>query len=165
MCRIYPRFCYQTPNLEIYYHLPVQNQWFCKGLSRGRSRSDRASSAHRAGKRWDALLQNGIGKNKFTRIQMESGQILGRKNPSRYLKYVTNHSVLAFPTNLSHCLDTRATEIVSLSGSLRKGWKPAWLSISLPCLNSVGTNAELGRSQNLQPAAEDSADQCSSLSS
>lgn len=83
-------------------------------------RQSQLSTQH-VGKRWDALLQDGIGKNKFTRVQMESRQILERKDPSRYLKYLTNHSVLASPTNLSHCLDTRATEIVSLAGPLRKG--------------------------------------------
>lgn len=74
-----------------------------------------------AGKWWDALPQDVVGKNKLTMVQRASGQILGRKNPPRYLKYLTNHSALGFPTNLFHCLDTRATEIVSLAGPPRRG--------------------------------------------
>lgn len=81
----------------------------------------RQLSTQHVGKRWDALLQDVVGKNKFTWVQKASGQILGRKNPSSYLKYLTNHSVLGFPTNPFHCLDTRATEIVSLAGPLRRG--------------------------------------------
>lgn len=81
----------------------------------------RELSTQHVWKWWDALLQDVVGKNKFTCIQRASGQILGRKNPPRYLKYLTKHSVLGFPTNPFHCLDTRATEIVSLAGPLRRG--------------------------------------------
>lgn len=39
----------------------------------------RQLSTQHVGKRWDALLQDVVGKNKFTWVQKASGQILGRK--------------------------------------------------------------------------------------
>lgn len=57
----------------------------------------------------------------FTWVQRASGRALGRKNPSIYLKYLTNYTMLGFPMNPLHRLDTRATEIVSLAGPLRRG--------------------------------------------
>lgn len=64
------------------------------------------TSQHTAGREVEGCLATGCRMKKY--IYMD--KFLEEKNPSGYLKYLTNHTVLGFPPNPFYRLDTRATE-------------------------------------------------------